>query len=101
MVANQSELLALSRGEEVVENTACVKVMLRIRPRNEKEAEETPEDCWSWSDDAIIEQGPAGTKRYAYDRCFACPFGSRVTLVARGVSLPSRASDGRARAPLL
>ena len=52
-----------------------VSVMLRIRPRNAKEQE--GDDCWSWSDDAIVEVGPSGNKRYAYDRCFAPGVGNR------------------------
>ena len=52
-----------------------VSVMLRIRPRNAKEQE--GDDCWSWSDDAIVEVGPSGNKRYAYDRCFAPGVGNK------------------------
>ncbi|KAH8044795.1 hypothetical protein JL721_12754 [Aureococcus anophagefferens] len=36
-----------------------VSVMLRIRPRNAKEQE--GDDCWSWSDDAIVETGSGKT----------------------------------------
>ena len=57
------------------EDHGGVSVMLRIRPRNAKEQE--GEDCWSWSDDAIVEEGPSGNKRYAYDRCFAPGVGNR------------------------